>query len=160
MGGTGSGRKRKPTETMELEGYRKDRLNTNPPKLDKLASAEPPPNMNGYAREVWTLWLPQLTKAGVVTTADLPAFRILCEAFGEYRMAVDNLESEGYIITQYNKDSTREVVNPWQRIKNDAEAKIARYMARFGLTPADRAGLELPDNSNNGNPNDPSRFLE
>jgi P27 family predicted phage terminase small subunit len=160
MGGIGSGRKPRPTEVKELAGERKDRVNPNPAQFDKLTGSQPPNDLNVYGREVWEIWAPQLIRSGVLTTADLPAFRILCEAFGEYRMAVDSLETEGYIITQYNKDSTREVVNPWQRIKNDAEAKIARYMARFGLTPADRAGLVLPEPPNNGNRDDPGRFLE
>jgi len=113
---------------------------------DPPAEVEPPGDLSDAAREQWDRLLPVLPEP--LTPADVPAFVMLCNALAAYQQADEFLTSAGLIIT----DGGRVVENPALRVRNAQEASVARWSAKFGLTPADRPQRPAPGRRDGGIP--------
>jgi P27 family predicted phage terminase small subunit len=68
-----------------------------------------------------------------------PAF---CESAALYRHCLDQLGTTNLTVPGSLKN---EVVNPLWRIAKDCLDTMTRIGGRFGLTPSDRAGLDVTD---------------
>ncbi len=129
------GRPRKTTEELESTGnFRADRHGgrTRAPKFD----GEPamPSGLSADAKKLWELVVPPLIAKRVATAVDAPALEAMCTAWGEYQSARR--------IKAYDLDDKRKR----QMLMNAALKNWRDLAATFGLTPADRAKLEVgPD---------------
>jgi phage terminase small subunit len=132
----GRGRPRKPTSQHKLEGtFRADRHEKNEPR----PSGEPYKigELGVHALVLWDRVVPELVRMKVATAIDSPELFAMCEWWGEYRDLQTNKEMDPY---------------------NRACAMAASYKqfrsiaARFGLTPADRAKLDIDEADPNDNP--------
>ena len=140
------GRPAKPTALRLLHGDRKDRINKTEP-MPAAADVNPPDWLGQDAVEVWRQYAPDLRAKSVLTAWDVEVFAAWCDAAARRRRAAATLEREGEVVELpvYNKNGDltgyRRGKNPWAYVLNEADAQVARYAARFGLTPADRAAL-------------------
>ncbi len=73
-----------------------------------------------------------------MTTWDLPLFEALCRTVAHYRALETQIREEGYTGTGSQNQPVKSVF--WAA-RNDAVKQMLQLAARFGLTPADRAGL-------------------
>lgn len=151
MGGPGSGRRPAPTADKKLKGEkRRDRINDDEP-VPSVGDVSPPSDLSPEAKAVWGRLAPDMVRRGVLTPWDVDAFAIFCDAVDRSDTARRHLDAEGAVTEQpvfdrNGKETGHRVLqNPWWRVWKDAAEVCARYGARFGWTPSDRAGLKVGD---------------
>jgi P27 family predicted phage terminase small subunit len=140
------GRPKKPTALRVLHGDRKDRINTDEP-VPAATVVEPPSWLPVDAVQVWDRYAGDLVRQGVLTAWDVELFACWCDSAARRRRAVEALRAEGEIVEMpvFGKNGElsgyRRGKNPWAFVLTEADVQVARYGARFGLSPADRAAL-------------------
>lgn len=139
MGKRGPGRE--PTKLKLLKGNPGKRAlpkyEPQPPQLDTFA---PPPTLSDAARPIWERNAPVLVTLGILTVSDVDAFAVLCEAIAEHERATREIATGGYTVTS---DKGNVLQSPWVGIRHRAADVIAKYASRFGMTPSDRASLDV-----------------
>jgi P27 family predicted phage terminase small subunit len=92
------------------------------------------------AQRVWDRLVPDLVNKGVLKSWDLDLFVVYCDAAATY------YECRAAIGTDYTakgsvKDTT--VKSPLWRIVLDSAQTMRTVGGKFGLTPSDRAGIDI-----------------
>lgn len=128
------GRPRKTSEQLQRSGaFRQDRHGrlSRAPKF----GGEPvkPRGLSPEAARHWDLVVPDLVKSDVAKAADAPALEALCEQWAAYRAAMKERAR-----TFNEKRQKQMLINAALRAWRD-------LASRFGLTPGDRAKLEISD---------------
>lgn len=107
---------------------------------------EPPPFLNGFARDEWWLVAPSLHQLGLLSRIDVPSLAAYCYAYAQWRQAAESLAAmadrdpttHGLLIRTMDGNARR---NPLVKIAADAAADMVRFASEFGLTPIARARL-------------------
>lgn len=138
----------KPTNVRKLHGDRKDRIPTGEPQPAEL-EVRCPNWLSPAAKRIWKRYAPDLKRKGVLTAWDTEAFATWCDAAARRRHAAKMLDEQGEVIDApvHNKDGDivgwQQKRNQWSYVWKDANDAIQRFGARFGLTPSDRAQLDV-----------------
>ena len=121
-----------------LAGEREDRINRNEP-LPTEASVAPAMLLSDGAQQIWDRLAPDLIDKGCLTRWDADAFTVYVDAAATY------YETRAQIGSSYSVQGSvkNAVVNPLWRVMRDCAETMARIGARFGLTPSDRAGIDV-----------------
>ena len=167
------GRPRKPRQAKIIQGtFRKDRnpgREPTPPVVPQVP--KPPAGMNRWARRLWKEMAPDLVEQDLLTTLDLAALYLCCEAYGDYE------EAKQAIFRPMDPKTGKRVrrnlaqylsgIDPWMSIemlsplnlmglrrnsqtapelaeRNRAWTVFKAYMTEFGLSPASRNRIHLP----------------
>jgi P27 family predicted phage terminase small subunit len=101
------------------------------------------------ARKLWREWVPELQELGLATPLDAPMLMLACVWGGivadAARMIRDAEErrpdGQGLVTTD---DRGRERKNRALTALRAASSELRQLSRAFGLTPADRAGIEVP----------------
>jgi P27 family predicted phage terminase small subunit len=130
------GRPRTPTSKLKLSGtLRSDRHARNEPK----PTGEPYQiaKLDGLALELWKKIVPELVRMKVATAIDSAMLYALCRWWQVYRKLDEDEEMESY-----------------KRICAMAAAmkQVNAIGSRFGLTPVDRASLDINDSNEEASP--------
>lgn len=133
-------RPRKPNHLKILSGERESRINRNEP-LPTETSVEPPAELSEAARKVWDKLAPDLEDKGCLSIWDVPLFAAFCESAALYRECLNRMGADLTVPGSLKN----EVVNPLWRIAKDAADVMVRIGGRFGLTPSDRAGIDITE---------------
>lgn len=140
---TGRGRRRKPTALKKLEGNPGKRaLPENEPQPN-LSRPPKPTNLSGSASKLWDYLSDELLAMKVLTTADGPALRMLCESwhtFFEARRALNQFGSTFY--ETHGPSGVLIKRHPAVSVMNETNRAIKGWLAEFGLTPAARTRIE------------------
>ena len=124
-----------------------EKLNKNEPKPALLPQVpEPPPFLEGYAREEWNRLITELHRLQLVTMADINPLAAYCMAYHRWRTAEESLAemakrdliSKGLMIKTVGGNA---IQNPLVGTANRAANDMVRYASEFGLTPAARARI-------------------
>lgn len=110
---------------------------TSAPKTAK--PIEPLEYLDLDAVGIWKRLAPTLQARGVLTDWDVDAFAAFCTAVVHHRRAVKLVNDEG-IAPRVGKVRTK---HPALQVVRDQAALMVTLGGRFGLTPADRAGIKL-----------------
>jgi len=141
------GRKPKPTHLKLVSGNPgKRRIEQNEPKPAVGVGAMPRGMLNADGQALWKELRPKLERLGLLTEVDGPAFALLCEWWGIARQAareVRELESVWTVDGQ-----GRERRHPALVVLKQATEQFCRLAGEFGLTPAMRARLKVPEPEN------------
>jgi P27 family predicted phage terminase small subunit len=132
---------RRPTHLKILAGEREDRINRNAP-LPTESTVSPPVELSDGAREVWNRLARDLEDKGCLTSWDVDLFAVYCDAAATYYECRRAIGSD-YTVKGSVKHTT--VKSPLWRIMKDAADTMRTIGARFGLTPSDRAGIDVSD---------------
>jgi P27 family predicted phage terminase small subunit len=106
----------------------------------------PPDYLDDDARLVWGRLGPVLEDRGVLTEWDVDMFAVYCTAVVHHRRAVE-LVNKSNVLTKA-AGASHVVKNPALQVVRDQAAILSSLAGRFGLTPADRSLLDLPEESN------------
>ena len=139
------GRKPKPTHLKLLEGNPGKRdLPKNEP-VPRAAYPEKPDDFSTVAAaKCWDRVVVELEGMAILHSADRDALVMYCEAYGTFMTAQESV-GKGIMINKGSKKKPNPVTNPAWRISRDAMSVVMRIGESFGLTPAARARIELPD---------------
>ena len=146
---------RKPTEQHKRDGtYRADRhgdvvLVGGRPLPEELA--DPPDDLPEEGKAHWRQVVPQLVGAGLADRVDVPALKVMCQAWArmvEARTVLDDLAEamgpgrEAWALM--SKGSTGQwVEHPMVKTERESVALWMRLSSTFGMNPAARAQLGL-----------------
>jgi P27 family predicted phage terminase small subunit len=131
----------RPNHLKILAGERESRINRNEP-LPAETTVTPPAELSDAARLIWDELAPDLHDKSCLTSWDRPLLAAFCESAALYRHCLDQLGTTNLTVPGSLKN---EVVNPLWRVAKDCLDTMSRIGGRFGLTPSDRAGLDVRD---------------
>jgi P27 family predicted phage terminase small subunit len=133
------GRPRRPTHLKVLSGERESRINRGEP-LPTGDTIAPPVHLTDGAQKVWDRLAPDLIDKSCLTAWDADLFAVFCDAaatFYECRSAI------GSDYTAAGSVGGTTVKSPLWRIMRDCAETMSRVGGKFGLTPSDRAGIDI-----------------
>jgi P27 family predicted phage terminase small subunit len=141
---------RKPTKLKKLAGtHRPDRDPEHEPEPEPGPVSMPRGVLPRSARKMWREWAPELQRLGLLTPMDGPMFTLLCtwagiavDAAALIREAEEAPGAEQGLVTNDDRDRARK--NRALTVLRAASTELRQLSASFGLTPADRAGLDVP----------------
>jgi P27 family predicted phage terminase small subunit len=129
----------KSADVDELEGNPGSRSRKPPPRFGAAkVRMRPPAHLAPMAKTFWGKHYEALRLAGTLTTADLHAFEMLCQAYARWRDAEGQLATMGAYVKLSNGNMG---VNPFFRVCRQCADEVRAAMADFGLTPPSRARL-------------------
>lgn len=138
-----------PDNVARLRG-RKDYINENAARPQLLA-VEPTIELSAEAQREWDRIVPDLVRQNVATGWDVEALVELCETVATMHEAMVHIRDDGAVIEVEKFDRAGNFVNvelkenPWSRVHRDALNAYMRLAGRFGLTPSDRAALDVTE---------------
>lgn len=135
------GPKARPNHLKAIAGVEERYMNRDEPiPADAPIVAGP---MSERGRAVWDRLAPDLISKHMLTAWDVDSFAVFCEAVATYH---HNRELMGDEYTA--RGSAGGVIkSPHWQIMRDCAATMAQYSSRFGMTPGDRAGLQMEGDS-------------
>jgi len=154
------GRKKTPTKAKIIHGtFRKDRAPKNEPEPTPVPEIPKPPSslLSSAGRKMWRSLAEELFDKGLLTVVDLGALEACCDAYGTiiecnraiYKM-IEVEQPDGTIkkrrrtLAEY-LDGRNYRTMPEVATKFKAYQTYKSYLTEFGLTPAARARIDLPD---------------
>ena len=135
------GRPRKPTELKLLQGNPgKRKIEKSAIVFSKKEEAAPTMELSGYALEYWRYLKPILEQNGVLSQADSTELTLLCQTWGGYRAAFEQLENEPLVVTS---DKGSAYQNPLVGIVNTYRDAVQKMLIQFGMTPVARSSVDV-----------------
>lgn len=138
-----AGRKPKPTHVKKIQGNPGKRaLPQNEPQP---AAARPnkPKDLGPYASKLWDAAADELENMGVLTRADGPALRMMCETWDRYFEARRIVNAYGSLTYETASDGGPLIKkNPAVGIMENAERSLRAWFGEFGMTPSARSRVE------------------
>ena len=137
----GAGRPRKPTNLKILNGnpgqraLEQDEVKPNP------WAPEMPDWLSNRAKDEWQAMAPKLERMGLLTEIDGAAFAAYCQAYGRWADAEEHLKTTPLLL---KTKSGYVQQSPYLSIANTSIGIMSKFLAKFGMSPSDRAGLVNP----------------
>jgi P27 family predicted phage terminase small subunit len=148
MGGSGSGRARKPTALKNLHGNPGKRKNNKREPKPSPGVPEMPNLLKGEAAAEWKRIVPVLEKMGVLTIADGKALAAYCSVYAQWIKAEAAIQKFGIVTVQFIDRAAGVVTlkkNPAVQIKSESLKLMKSFLTEFGLTPASRAKVAVTE---------------
>lgn len=140
-----AGRPAKPSELKKLQGtYRPDRAPNEPTPARGRPSC--PAELTGAARKEWGRIAKQLDELGLLTQVDRTALAAYCVAYSHWLAANEMLQKpvkEGGGMVVYSANGYPSVSPHWTA-SQQASKQMLMYLREFGMTPAARSRLSVP----------------
>lgn len=135
------GRKPEPRALKKLKGVEGRFINDNEPQ--PAPGAPPPPKyLPKDARQIWRYITPLLEEMGIITQIDQASLAMLCIHYALAYNAARKLEEQGAVLEDRDGSPRK---NPWLQVLRDNSQQYLRYAGEFGLTPALRQRLSVPE---------------
>jgi len=133
---------KKPTALKLVQGNPSKRpLNTREPQPEK-ATLKKPRGLSKEAARHWKSLAEQLIESGILTEIDKPALMMLCEAWARWINTQEILRTQPLVI---KTSKGYPIQNPYISIGNKAFEQVHKMFCEFGMTPAARSRIELPE---------------
>lgn len=113
-----------------------------PPELPAELAA----SMSVELRAIWDYYLAELVRMRAVSTPDLDALLVYCEAVLSHRRLTKACDEED-LLMQGMRGAL--VANPKFTMKNQAAQVVRQFGREFGFTPAARADIKVNQDSGN-----------
>lgn len=140
-----------PTEIKRRKGNPGRRpLNDREPR-PKEGTPTCPAWIKGEAKAEWKRIVPALREIGVLTLVDRAALAAYCQAWAELVDCTKVLQAEGRVAKEPIVDKEGEHIgdkiraHPIVRMQRDAFSRLKTFLAEFGLTPASRSRIKVPE---------------
>lgn len=140
MGGSGSGRRKQPTNLVLLRGEtRPSRIGHGEP-VPRPGEPEPPRARwwDKRHRDVWDRLTGELRAMHMLVSADRDCLVSLVRAVIRMELAAQQVAEQGVLVTGRDGGWTR---NPALFVEQSAADAVLRLSRELGLTPVGRAGL-------------------
>ena len=138
------GRKPNPTAVKQLRGNPGKRpLNKREPR-PKTAVRKPYKLGRGIQARFWDEHAPELERLAILTGVDVPAFRLMAEAYAFAVQAAQELHAAGELTVEGRNGPKK---HPLAQVFRDQATLYKTFAAEFGMTPSARARLQIPDDA-------------
>ena len=137
----GRGRKPLPGKIHQLHGTKRDDRHGGEIELEAILP-DPPDRLTGEARAEWLRISPDLHNAGVLTALDLVPLEMYCNAWAQYRKAIDDISVDGVGAVSRTPNGYKQQSAEFQ-VVNVCEKRVLSFLSEFGMTPATRARIKL-----------------
>lgn len=138
-----------PSKMKEARGtYRKDRAPKNPVNADQQKpKLKVPSFLQAKGKLMYERACGQLHSLGLLSSVDDTALELLAMAYQEWYQAELMLKREGRVYETVSSNGAK-IIKPHPAAAQSADAwrRIRLMLIEFGLTPASRTKLELPEN--------------
>lgn len=131
------GPKKTPTATLKLRGSWRGNTRPNEPQPTG-AVGDCPDWLGDYGKEKWTEIIGILQPLGLATDADRDSLARYCEAWQDFRDAMDHIAERG---AELVTDKGNLIPNPAVHRKQGALNRIDKLSDKYGLNPPARADL-------------------
>jgi P27 family predicted phage terminase small subunit len=132
----------KPTNIKILEGNPGKRaMNRHEPRPSPVAPPMPR-NLPALAQKFWKDIAPRLEALGILTEVDGPAFTAMAIHYAKMIEATVAMKKDGQTKKDYNGNPVK---NPMDQVLRENSTQFRQWCSEFGLTPASRAKLQVPD---------------
>lgn len=114
------------------------------PEIQPTTASSPPPKwLSQAAKAEWRRLSPELVRLGLLTVLDVQPFAAYCQWYARWRRYEEKLARvKDELVTAKRSDYVQ--AHPLVSMVRSAVETMNRLAASFGLTPADRASLEMP----------------
>lgn len=137
-----AGRPAKPTALKRLAGNPgKRELNHEEPK-PRGANPKMPDHLGEKAQKEWKRVVRELRAMRLLTSADADALALYCQSYQRWVEASAKLDEEGMVTLTENGYP---VMSPYITIVNQCMRTMQRLLVEFGMTPASRARIHVPE---------------
>lgn len=92
---------------------------------------------------------------GLLTEIDIDMLVMYCQDYAIYKECQIKIKNEGLFVKDKDYNLRK---NKYLMILNQVAPRMVTYMSKFGMSPSDRAGLEI-DNNNNKEKTGISKYL-
>ena len=98
-----------------------------------------PADLVGDAAVAWVEMTGYIRKMGILSKSDTHILGMYCRAYGDYMKCQKMTDQKGLVSSIDGKLKR----NPFDHAKRDYYNLMMRILARFGLSPSDRAGIDM-----------------
>ena len=147
-----SGPPKRPTKLRKLEGNPSKRpLPKNEPQPDPTKPTCPEWLLDD-AKDEWARISGKLHEIGLLTQVDRIALAAYCQSYAKWKLAEEVIKNDGMVYPILDEDGNVKYYQqkPEVGIANQCLKQIRGFCAEFGLTPAARARIELPNEKDSG----------
>ncbi|HMB90134.1 MAG TPA: phage terminase small subunit P27 family [Rhodothermales bacterium] len=132
----------KPTSLKVIQGtYRKDRASANEPAPEPVAP-KCPTFLKGEARREWKRISAELVKLKLLAEIDRAALAAYCSNWETFVLADKIIREKGLTCLTPNG---HEQQRPEIAIRNKAFQQMRNFLSEFGMTPASRSRISVPE---------------
>jgi P27 family predicted phage terminase small subunit len=135
------GRTPKPTRLKILDGQTRPASSADEPQPDN-ALPERPAILTGEARKEWDRITVLLLELKMLAQVDRAALAAYCQCWARWVSAEKKLKHKGAVIKSPNGCP---IQNPYLGIANTALKQLKTFLTEFGLTPASRTRIRVPE---------------
>ena len=150
-----AGRPPKPSQLKLVEGNRGKRAITkHEPDPTYLQDITAPTHLSDQARAVWDELAPKLQRAKLLTELDTAMLEMTCIAVANHRLVT---ELAGTKLLHRNEETGSVSASPYLIVQSMAFKQAVLGLARFGMSPQDRARVVVnPQSELFNHANDPA----
>lgn len=131
-----------PTKILQLRGSRRVNGRAGEPQ-PRMVEPPCPDWLDDAAKAKWRALVPELSAIGLLTAIDGDCLAVYCQAWAEFQLATETLQREGRTIKA--GEGGYKSPHPAVAQQRSAWKAIREFAALFGLDPADRGRLTMPD---------------
>ncbi len=132
----------KPTAIKKLEGNPGRRpLNPAEPK-PRTTRPKMPQYLTPAEQAEWKRITRELRSMGLLTSADADAIAVYCQVACRYQLATKDVQEKGLTVESPNGYP---IINPALSIVNKCIQQMHRLLTEFGMTPAARSRISVPE---------------
>lgn len=103
---------------------------------------ECPSHLSAEAKAEWQRICAELGAVGLLKRTDRSALAVYCASWAQWVEAEGKLANQGRVL---ETDRGYRYANPWVGIANKALDNVRQFAIHFGLTPAARGRIALPE---------------
>jgi P27 family predicted phage terminase small subunit len=129
-----------------LEGNPGKRKIEKQPKLE-IKNLKCPIWLNKEAKKEWKRVFTLLEKLELISDIDMTIFAMYCQNYARWKQAETELNDENLKVM----GRTGYIVNPLVKISQTYQTRLKISIEKLGLSPSDRANLDIAMNDDNEN---------
>ena len=133
-----AGRPRKPRKVKERQGTLRASRDVEPEAQIAPGIPECPETLSAGAKQEWRRVCSDLRDAGLLSKVDRCALAIYADNWSRWMEALEVLKVSPLVVETLNGSL---IQNPHLGILNRAQDKCGKFLAKFGMSPADRASI-------------------
>ena len=134
----------KPTALKRIDGNPGKRaINTTEPQFTAKAP-QCPKHLTPEARKEWRRVSRELLDKNLLQVVDRAALAAYCQNWARWVQAENEMAAPEFHLIE-TTDKGYQYISPWLNVANQALKQMRSFLTEFGLTPASRTRIQVPE---------------